>query len=101
MLKILSIGTVLMYCLLVGVSMFRCFKTTRAVIERDHSGFRSSTHFLPMDLVSFYVCFVSAQSNVTVASATSTSQVQIRRFSQTDNPAEVITVPVTGPNGTG
>lgn len=42
-----------------------------------------------------------AQSNITVASATSTSQVQIRRFSQTDNAAEVITVPVTGPNGTG
>lgn len=53
-----------------------------------------------MELIYFYFCFLSAQSNVTVASATSTSQVQIKRFSQTDNPAEVITVPVTGPNGT-
>lgn len=51
--------------------------------------------------MNFYIRFVSAQSNVTVASGTSTSQVQIKRFSQTDNPAEVITVPVSGPNGTG
>jgi len=53
-----------------------------------------------MELIYFHFCFLPAQSNVTVASATSTSQVQIKRFSQTDNPAEVITVPVTGPNGT-
>jgi len=54
-----------------------------------------------MEVMNFYIRFVSAQSNVTVASGTSTSQVQIKRFSQTDNPAEVITVPVSGPNGTG
>lgn len=41
------------------------------------------------------------QTNVSVATPTSASQVQIRRFSQTDNQAEVITVPVTGSNGTG
>lgn len=45
--------------------------------------------------------FVSVQTNVSVATPTSASQVQIRRFSQTDNQAEVITVPVTGSNGTG
>ena len=56
--------------------------------------------FSNMEVINLYICFVSAQSNVTVASATSTSQVQIKRFSQTDNAAEVITVPVTGPNGT-
>lgn len=41
-----------------------------------------------------------AISNMTVGTATNASQVQIRRFSQTDNQAEVITVPVAGPNGT-
>lgn len=41
-----------------------------------------------------------AVSNMTVGTATNASQVQIRRFSQTDNQAEVITVPVAGPNGT-
>ena len=43
--------------------------------------------------------FLSAVSNVTI-SATSTSQVQIRRFSQSENQTEVITVPVEGQNGT-
>ncbi|XP_068693906.1 band 4.1-like protein 4 [Montipora capricornis] len=40
-----------------------------------------------------------AVSNVTI-SATSTSQVQIKRFSQSENQTEVITVPVEGQNGT-
>lgn len=78
-------------------------KTIYALIEHGLLVFRSSTYFFSngREKIDVSVCFVSAQSNITVASATSTSQVQIRRFSQTDNAAEVITVPVTGLNGTG
>lgn len=40
-----------------------------------------------------------ALSTVTVGTATSVSQVQIKRFSQQENSTEVITVPVNGNNG--
>ena len=51
--------------------------------RREHGGF----------------AFVSALSTLTVGTATSVSQVQIKRFSQQENPTEVITVPVNGNNG--
>ena len=53
------------------------------IYSREHSGF----------------AFVSALSTVTVGTATSVSQVQIKRFSQQENSTEVITVPVNGNNG--
>ena len=53
------------------------------IYSRDHSRF----------------AFVSALSTVTVGTATSVSQVQIKRFSQQENSTEVITVPVIGNNG--
>ena len=53
------------------------------IYSRDHSRF----------------AFVSALSTVTVGTATSVSQVQIKRFSQQENSTEVITVPVNGNNG--